>query len=145
MSSLVVKQCATKVVLATDVAETAVLVPGITYVVDTGVLSEDPLERVSKETANRRAAVAGAAGCPGHCCRLRRAYRPAHQAGWRALQARVHAQETHAACDMPGFELLDQAVAPALENVVGELVASGYLDKHGKLTEKGKHEAYDED
>ncbi|OEL26142.1 hypothetical protein BAE44_0012839 [Dichanthelium oligosanthes] len=60
---------ARKVVLATDVAETAVLVPGITYVVDPGVLSEDPLERVSKEAANRRAAVAGA-GCPGHGHRL---------------------------------------------------------------------------
>jgi len=46
---------------------------------------------------------------------------------------------------MPGFELLDQPVTPALENVVSELVASGYLDKHGELTEKGEHEAYEED
>ena len=44
---------------------------------------------------------------------------------------------------MPGFELLDQPVTPALENVVSEPVASGYvLYKHGKLTEEGQHEAF---
>ncbi|RLN40351.1 hypothetical protein C2845_PM01G11380 [Panicum miliaceum] len=51
----------------------------------------------------------------------------------------------HATDSMPDFELLDQPATPALENVASELVASGYLDKHGKLTEKGEHEAYDED
>jgi len=60
---------ARKIVLATDVAETAVFIPGITNVVDSGVLSEDPLQRVSKEASNRRAAVAGVAG-PGHSHRL---------------------------------------------------------------------------
>jgi hypothetical protein len=51
----------------------------------------------------------------------------------------------HAADSTTGFELPDQPATPALENVVSELVASGYLDKHGKLTEKGDHGAYDED
>ena len=62
---------ARKIVLATDMAETAVFIPGIAYVVDSGVLSEDPLQfRGSpREAANRRAAVAGAGG-PGHCHRL---------------------------------------------------------------------------
>jgi HrpA-like RNA helicase len=145
---------ARKVVLTTDVAETAVLIPGIKYVVDTGVLSEDPLERVSKEAANRRAAVAGAAAARGTATGSTwRTSTPASTSiasrtsgGEGALMKLVFILERHAAGDMPDFELLDQAVAPVLENVVGELVASGYLDKHGKLTEKGKLEAYyDED
>lgn len=142
-----------KVVLATDVAETAVLVPGITYVVDTGVLSEDPFAMVSKEAAIRRAAVAGAAFA-GHCHRL---YMEGEYAGFQehtvphvkrdggALNKLALMLKRHAADGMPGFELLDPPVAPSLENVVAELVTSGYLDKHGKLTGKGKREAYDED
>ena len=95
---------ARKIVLATDVAETAVFIPGITNVVDSGVLSEDPLQRVSKEASNRRAAVAGAGG-PGHCHRLymedeydrfdeHTVPLPHRGERWRTLEARVHAQET---------------------------------------------------
>ncbi|KAJ1297680.1 hypothetical protein BS78_01G395600 [Paspalum vaginatum] len=142
-----------KVVLATNVAETAVLVPGTAYVVDPGVLSEDPLEMVSKDAAKRRAAVAGAA-CPGHCHRL---YMEDEYDGFEehtvprirqdggAIFKLALMLKRHAADGMPGFELLDPSVAPSLENAVGELASSGYLDKYGKLTEKGKHEAFDED
>nr|CAB3501194.1 unnamed protein product [Digitaria exilis] len=44
-SSMITFRQSSKVELATDVAETAALVPGIMYVVDAGVVSEDPLER----------------------------------------------------------------------------------------------------
>lgn len=143
-----------KVVLATDVAETAVLVPGITYVVDTGVLSEDPAAMVSKEAALRRAAVAGGAASAGHCHRL---YMECEYAGFQdhavphvkrdggAVYKLAVMLKRHAADGVPGFELLDPPVAPSLENVVAELVTSGYLDMHRKLTENGKREAYDED
>ena len=97
---------ARKIVLATDMAETAVFIPGIAYVVHSGVLSEDPLQfRGSpREAANRRAAVAGAGG-PGHCHRLymedeydrfdeHTVPLPHRGERWRTLEARVHAQET---------------------------------------------------
>lgn len=142
-----------RVVLATDVAETAVLVRGITYVVDPGLISEEPLERISKETATRRAAMAGFAG-PGSCHRL---YLEKEHPGLdehtvphirrdSALAKFVLMLKRHAAVGMPGFEVFDPAVEPAvLENVADQLVAAGYLDKHGNLTDKGEREAYDED
>jgi hypothetical protein len=43
-----------KAVLATDVGETAVLVPGITHVVYPGVRSEEPFQMISKQPARRR-------------------------------------------------------------------------------------------
>jgi len=58
-----------------------------------------------------------------------------------ALSKLASMLKRHAADSMPGFELLDQPVRPALENVVSEPVASGYV-KHGKLTEEGQHEAF---
>ncbi|XP_062208863.1 pre-mRNA-splicing factor ATP-dependent RNA helicase DEAH1-like [Phragmites australis] len=141
-----------KVVLATDVAETAVLVPGIKYVVDTGVLSEEPLVKISKEAANRRSAVASTAS-PGHCHRL---YTQDEYAAFDEHNVPLISRDgahfmfalllkRHAADGMPGFEFLDPSVAPALESVVDQLIAAGYLDKHGNLTEKGEREAYDED
>ncbi|KAL5211149.1 hypothetical protein ABZP36_006772 [Zizania latifolia] len=62
-----------RVVLATDVVETAVLVSGITYVLDSGLVSEQPpVIRTSKETAAGSRARAGTAGFsgPGICHRL---------------------------------------------------------------------------
>ncbi|GJN08234.1 hypothetical protein PR202_ga26133 [Eleusine coracana subsp. coracana] len=142
----------TKVVVATDVAETAVRVPGITYVVDPGVRSEEPFEMISREAARRRLGVAGDAG-PGHCHRL---YMQDNYTGfeehnvpairrdgsWHAVQARAHAHET---CRMPGFELLGPSGLPELDDVVGQLVDGGYLDKHTEPTEKAERKAYDED
>ncbi|KAL6644850.1 hypothetical protein ACP70R_016458 [Stipagrostis hirtigluma subsp. patula] len=136
-----------------DVAETAVPVPGIAYVVDSSVLSEEPLDMISKEAAQRRLAVAGGGSGPGHCHRL---YMQEEHAGfgehavpsiWRNDAHIMFALilKRHGADVMPGFEFLDPSMAPALESVIGQLVAAGFLDKHGKLTEKGGREAYDED
>ncbi|EEE58818.1 hypothetical protein OsJ_10383 [Oryza sativa Japonica Group] len=142
-----------RVVLATDVAETAVLVHGITYVVDTGLVSEQPPVRISKEAAAARAAIAGFSG-PGRCHRL---YQPEEyddldehtiphirQDGAAVRFALM--VKRHAADGIPGFEIFDPALEPAvLKNVFGQLVNGGYLDKLGNLSDKGEREAYDED
>ncbi|CAD6203160.1 unnamed protein product [Miscanthus lutarioriparius] len=132
-----------KVVLATDVAETAVLVPGITGPACDGL----------QGGGNQ----AGSGGRRRLCGALPPALHGGEYAGFQehtvphvkrdggALNKLALMLKRHAADGMPGFELLDPPVAPSLENVVAELVTSGYLDKHGKLTEKGKREAYDED
>ena len=68
------------VVVATNVAETSITIPGITYVVDCGRAKErrtDPKSQVqsydvawiSKASASQRAGRAGRTG-PGHCYRL---------------------------------------------------------------------------
>uniref|UniRef100_A0A0D9VSN4 Helicase C-terminal domain-containing protein n=1 Tax=Leersia perrieri TaxID=77586 RepID=A0A0D9VSN4_9ORYZ len=143
-----------RVVLATDVAETAVLVRGITYVVDTGLVSEQPLPvRISKETAAARAAIAGFSG-PGRCHRLNQKKEydgldehtvPHIRRDGAAVEFALMVKR-HAADGMPGFEVFDTALKPAvLKNVFGQLVNGGYLDKLGNLTDKGVREAYDED
>nr|XP_022344534.1 ATP-dependent RNA helicase DEAH12, chloroplastic-like [Crassostrea virginica] len=69
-----------KIVLATNVAETSVTIPGIKYVVDTGAVKElsyDPRKKVSslrvvkvtQSSANQRKGRAGRTG-PGKCYRL---------------------------------------------------------------------------
>jgi len=110
-----------RVVLATDVAETAVLVHGITYVVDTGLVSEQPPVRISKEAAAARAAIAGFSG-PGRCHRL---YQPEEyddldehtiphirQDGAAVRFALM--VKRHAADGIPGFEIFDPALEPAV-------------------------------
>ena len=69
-----------KVVLSTNIAETSITIPGVSYVVDTGrqkcrnynsgtgVASYD-IMWISKASANQRAGRAGRTG-PGHCYRL---------------------------------------------------------------------------
>ena len=69
-----------KVVLATNVAETSLTVPGIRYVIDCGLVRTSryshrnkmqrlPTERVSKASADQRAGRCGRTG-PGRCIRL---------------------------------------------------------------------------
>ena len=69
-----------KVVLATNVAETALTVPGIRYVVDSGLarisrysyrnkIQRLPIERISKASAHQRSGRCGRTG-PGRCIRL---------------------------------------------------------------------------
>ncbi|KAI9879666.1 MAG: putative ATP-dependent RNA helicase DHR1 [Pleopsidium flavum] len=68
------------IVLATNVAETSITIPGIRYVFDTGRAKEKQYDRItgvqsfevgwiSKASANQRAGRAGRTG-PGHCYRL---------------------------------------------------------------------------
>jgi ATP-dependent helicase HrpA len=69
-----------RIVLATNVAETSLTVPGIHYVIDTGVvrlsrysyrskIQRLPIEKVSQASANQRAGRCGRTG-PGICIRL---------------------------------------------------------------------------
>jgi hypothetical protein len=37
----------------------------------------------------------------------------------------------HAADRMPGFEVLEESELPELEDVVGQLITDGHLDKQG--------------
>jgi ATP-dependent helicase HrpA len=69
-----------KIVLATNIAETSITVPGIKYVIDTGLarisyynwrtgIKSLPVSHVSRSSANQRAGRAGRI-CPGKCYRL---------------------------------------------------------------------------
>ena len=69
-----------RLVLSTNVAETSLTVPGIRYVIDTGVarisrysvrskIQRLPIEPISQASANQRAGRCGRVA-PGICCRL---------------------------------------------------------------------------
>ena len=69
-----------KLILATNVAETSITIPGVTAVIDSGLakvlrqdqrvgMSELRLENISQASADQRAGRAGRTG-PGHCWRL---------------------------------------------------------------------------
>lgn len=76
-----VPQGCRKIVVATNIAETSITVPGITYVVDSGKFKQKawdigavstsslPVQWISKSSAEQRTGRAGRTG-PGHCYRL---------------------------------------------------------------------------
>ncbi|KAI1500449.1 helicase associated domain-containing protein [Biscogniauxia marginata] len=62
-----------KIILATNVAETSLTIPGIRYVIDCGRSKErryDKVGWISKASANQRSGRAGRTGPGGHCWRL---------------------------------------------------------------------------
>ncbi len=146
---------ARKIVLATNVAESSVTVPGVRAVVDTGLartLKSDPavgldrleLGRVSLASADQRAGRAGREA-PGLCVRL-----------WSALEQRAlrafdepevrHADLAGAVLqllawgerDLAAFPWLDPPPAAALERALelGRLL--GAIDASGALTPLGR-------
>lgn len=139
-----------RVILATNVAETSLTVPGVTAVIDSGLVRRTryhhgrgylSLLPVAQDSADQRAGRAGRTG-PGRCIRL-----------WSeaAKLEPVTTPEIHreslsptwlaaAANHLPFEQLpfLDPPKAHALEDARTDLLALGALDTQGGLTDAGR-------
>ena len=143
-----------KVVFSTNVAETSVTIPGIKYVIDTGLAKEmcyDPLKNmnsleirpISKSSANQRKGRAGRTG-PGECYRL---YSKTVYDNMRddsvpeilriTLASAVIKLYEFGIKDIHSFEFVDAPERKALDDAIENLK---FLDaiKDGKLTKLGK-------
>ena len=145
----------TKVILATNVAETSVTIDGVTVVVDAGlarIASYSPwtglptlkLSKISQASAAQRAGRAGRTA-PGRCLRLYTRHdhdgRPTHDAPEvRRLDLAGALLSLHAAgvSDVRGFGWLDappEASIAAAEELIARL---GFVDGAGALTALGR-------
>jgi ATP-dependent RNA helicase DHR2 len=147
-----------KVVLATNIAETSVTVPGVRFVVDCGKAKvkqfrsrlgmESLLAKpISKSSAIQRAGRAGREGA-GKCIRLYT------KEGFDSLQDKdlpeilrndvLGAVLTMKACgiiDVLSFPLLDAPDVETVEKALVQLHLLGAVETHGAITEKGKRMA----
>ncbi len=143
-----------RVVLATNVAETSLTVPGIHYVVDPGFarisryshrarVQRLPVERISQASANQRQGRCGRVAA-GVCIRL---YTPDNFAA-RAAYTEPEIQRTNLAAVILQMKLLgfgDIESFPFLDPPDGRLIADGYrtleelcaIDPRGELTPLG--------
>ena len=138
-----------RVILATNVAETSVTVPGIGYVIDSGVarisrysarskLQRLPLEAISQASANQRAGRCGRLA-PGVC------YRLYTEEDFKARPEFTEPEllRTNLAAvvlQMKGLDIGDIAQFPFMEQPDGRQIRSGLktLEELGALNEKGK-------
>ena len=143
-----------KVVFSTNVAETSVTIPGIVYVVDTGLAKElcyDPeknmnsleIRPISKSSADQRKGRAGRT-CPGECYRL---YSKGDYADMRddsvpeilriTLAFAVIKLYEFGIEDIHSFEFVESPDRKALDEAIENLKFLGAI-KNGKLTKLGK-------
>ncbi|KAG6028965.1 hypothetical protein E4U41_000520 [Claviceps citrina] len=144
-----------KVVLATNIAETSVTVPGVRYVVDCGKAKikqyrprlgmESLLAKpISKSSAIQRAGRAGREA-PGKCFRLYT------DAAFEALQetdvpeilrndvlGAVLSMKARGIQDVLAFPLMDAPAPEAIENSLVQLHYLGALDANGSITRAGE-------
>ncbi|KAJ1964197.1 ATP-dependent RNA helicase [Dipsacomyces acuminosporus] len=143
-----------KVILATNIAETSLTIPGIRYVIDSGVHKVrgfDPrigesllVEPVSKSSARQRTGRAGREA-EGHCYRL---YTEADYAQLpedsvpeikRCQLSMVVLQlKAAGANDVLKFDFMDRPSKKALKHALLELYALDALDDKGDLTKLGR-------
>lgn len=144
-----------KIVVSTNIAETSVTIPGIVYVVDSGMAKNSVwdssgrgqilvVEPCSRAAADQRKGRAGRV-CPGKCFRLytRKAY----------LEMRPSAIAEILRCDMSGvvllllelgiqnlleFPLVERPSMKALASALDTLYALGAVSVQGQLTDRGK-------
>ncbi len=147
-----------RVVLATDLAETSLTIPGVTTVVDSGLTRKprfDPgsgltrlvTEPVSRASADQRAGRAGRLG-PGTCYRLwtpaREVGRPEHRPA-EILEADLAPLALELALwgvsDPGRLAWLDPPPAPAWSQAIELLRELGALDASGTLTAIGRRMA----
>ena len=148
-----------KVVLATNIAETSITIPGVKYVVDAGYVKEkryDPISKVdtlhtvpvSQAQARQRAGRAGREG-PGVCFRL---YTEDHFHSQLRPYPLPEIQRTSVihvvlqlkAMDVPNlllFDFLDAPPRDAIMRATETLTLLGALDHEGRVTETGKRMA----
>ena len=144
-----------KVVIATNIAETSVTIPGIRYVIDPGFSREksfdprtgmDSLEttRISRGAAQQRAGRAGRTG-PGKCFRL---YSSAEYARMResaepeirraSLVSTMLYLKVLGIDDVLAFEYLDAPAPEAISLALKQLLIVGALDDAGRVTPLGR-------
>jgi ATP-dependent helicase HrpA len=149
---------ARRIVLSTNVAETSVTVPGIRFVVDTGVariarwsgrtrVLRLPVEAVSRASADQRAGRCGRIG-PGICIRLwseashaeREAFTPPEilRTDLASVILRMKALRLG---DVRRFPFLDPPSSRAVAEGLETLVELGAIDRHEALTPLGRRMA----
>ncbi|TID19878.1 hypothetical protein CANINC_003673, partial [Pichia inconspicua] len=144
-----------KVVVSTNIAETSVTIPGVVYVVDSGMAKNSiwdssgrgqvlVVEPCARAAADQRKGRAGRV-CPGKCYRLytRKAY----------LEMRPSAVAEILRCDMSGvvllllelgihnlleFPLVEKPSIKSLASALDTLYALGAISTQGQLTERGQ-------
>ena len=143
-----------KVIFATNVAETSITIPGIVYVVDTGLSKElcyDPqknmnsleIRPISKSSADQRKGRAGRT-CPGECYRL---YSETDYMSMNdnsvpeilriTLAFAVIKLYEFGIKEIHSFEFVESPDRKALDDAIENLKFLGAI-KQGKLTELGK-------
>ena len=144
-----------KLVIATNIAETSVTIPGIRYVIDPGFSREksfdartgmDSLQttRISRVSAQQRAGRAGRTG-PGKCFRL---YSSAEFARMRenaepeirrsSLLSTMLYLKVLGIDDVLGFDYLDAPSPEAISLALNQLFIMGALDDAGRVTPLGR-------
>ncbi|KAJ1922268.1 ATP-dependent RNA helicase [Mycoemilia scoparia] len=144
-----------KIVLATNIAETSVTIPGIRYVIDTGVhkvrdydarvgVESLQVQPISKSSARQRTGRAGREA-PGACYRLymESSFQELDDDGIPEIKrcnlAMVVIQmKASGISDIMGFEYMDPPSKASLKNALLELYALAALDDHGHLTDLGR-------
>ena len=144
-----------KIVLATNVAETSITVPGIAYVIDAGLarisryslqskVQRLPIERVSQASANQRAGRCGRVG-PGVCFRLY----SAEDFAARPQFTEPEIQRTNLSAvilqmlalglgEIDAFPFLDKPDRRAINDGLKLLQELGALDEQRQLTHSGR-------
>jgi ATP-dependent helicase HrpA len=144
-----------KIVLATNIAETSLTVPGIRYVVDSGLArltmynprartTKMPVVPISRASADQRKGRCGRMG-PGICIRL---YSEADYAGrpefttpeiLRSNLAEVILRMLSLGLGAPGdFPFLDPPSSRAIKDGYALLAELGAIDSQGDLTRRGR-------
>ncbi|OLY85093.1 putative ATP-dependent RNA helicase DHX33 [Smittium mucronatum] len=144
-----------KVVLATNIAETSITIPGIRHVIDTGVhkvrgfdarigVESLLVEPVSKSSARQRAGRAGRIDS-GFCYRLytendfeKLAEDDVPEIMRRQLTSVILLLKASGIDDVIGFDYMDPPSKSSLKNALLELYSLEALDDTGKLSELGK-------
>jgi HrpA-like RNA helicase len=144
-----------KVVLSTNIAETSITIPGISYVVDTGLVKQrnhqskiglDTLAvtPISQASCNQRSGRAGREG-PGTCFRLfpesafallDKATQPEiTRCNMSTVLLILHASGIN---DVLNFDYMDPPPRASLLSGLAHLYALGALDKSGEITTLGR-------
>jgi ATP-dependent helicase HrpA len=145
-----------RIVLATNVAETSLTVPGIRYVIDSGLarvkrysyrnkVEQLQVERISQAAANQRAGRCGRVAA-GLCLRLYDeadyAARPAYtdpeilRASLAGVILRMKALKL---AEIEQFPFLEAPPAKAISDGYTQLQELGAIDEHRRLTDTGRH------
>ncbi|MDH3359987.1 MAG: ATP-dependent RNA helicase HrpA, partial [Desulfobulbaceae bacterium] len=149
------KQAGHKIVIATNVAETSVTVPGIRYVIDTGLArmasynvrartTTMPVARISRASADQRKGRCGRIG-PGICIRLYEEEDYLNRVEFtrpeilRSNLAEVILRMTSLKLGNPAiFPFIDPPSPRAINDGYSQLYEFGALTSHNKLTNRGR-------
>ena len=149
------KQPGHKIVIATNVAETSVTVPGIRYVIDSGLArisgynvrartTSMPVSRISRASADQRKGRCGRIG-PGICIRLygEEDYQNRQEFTspeiLRSNLAEVILRMTALKLGNPAtFPFIDPPSPRAIRDGYAQLHEFGAINNHNKLTERGR-------